>query len=215
MNDHAHPLDPTERFRVPSKLDRNETLVWVGRPVPTSRYRDWIGIVLFGALWFALVFAVGGTTIHGLWFSDGTGEITVNGTKTTYGALSVWARIGLTAFFVPFFAIGVGTVGSPLWYRLWQSGLIYAVTDSRALRIGRVACKSWRACEILPRIDRADRRDGLTDLFFTTRTVSNGKSGGSRQVPDGFVNLPSHVADEAELALRAIQGLPRASDAEP
>ena len=203
-------LDPSDRFRVQSKLDRNETLVWVGRPVPTSRYRDWIGIVLFGALWFALVFAVGGTTIHGLWFSDGTGEITVNGTKTTYGALSVWARIGLTAFFVPFFAIGVGTVGSPLWYRLWQSGLIHAVTDSRALRIGRVACKSWRACEILPRIDRADRRDGLTDLFFTTRTVSNGKSGGSRQVPDGFVNLPSHVADEAELALRALKGTPGA-----
>ena len=191
-------LDPSDRFRVQSKLDRNETLVWVGRPVPTSRYRGWIGIVLFGALWSALVFAVGGTTIHGLWFSDGTREITVNGTKTTYGALSVWARIGLTAFF------------APLWHRLWQSGLIYAVTDSRALRIGRVACKSWRACEILPRIDRADRRDGLTDLFFTTRTVSNGKRGGSRQVPDGFVNLPSHVADEAELALRALKGTPGA-----
>ena len=185
---------PSDRFRVQSKLDRNETLVWVGRPVPTSRYRGWIGIVLFGALWSALV------------FSDGTREITVNGTKTTYGALSVWARIGLTAFFVPFFAIGVGTVGSPLWHRLWQSGLIYAVTDSRALRIGRVVCKSWRACELLPRTDRADRRDGLTDLFFTTRTVSNGKSGGARQVPDGFVNLPSHVADEAELALTALKG---------
>ena len=168
-------------------------------------FRFWIGIVLFGVIWSALVFAVGGTTIHGLWFSDGTREITVNGTKTTYGALSVWARIGLTAFFVPFFAIGVGTVGSPFWYRLWQSGLLYAVTDSRALRIGRVACKSWRACEILPRIDRADRRDGLTDLFFTTRTVSNGKSGGSRQVPDGFANLPPRDADEAELALAALK----------
>ena len=50
---------PSDRFRVQSKLDRNETLVWVGRPVPTSRYRGWIGIVLFGALWSALVFAVG------------------------------------------------------------------------------------------------------------------------------------------------------------
>ena len=36
MNRQFRTIDPTDRLRVESKLDRNETLVWFGRPVPTN-----------------------------------------------------------------------------------------------------------------------------------------------------------------------------------
>ena len=196
MNNRAQPLDPADRFRVQSKLDNNETLVWVGRPVPTFRYRGWIGTVLFGIPWCAIT----GTFVGGVLVPAWMGK-PVDGE-----AWSIWPKLGLTAFLTPFILVGIGTLFSPLWHKLSQQGQLFAVTDKRALSIGRFFAKSWRASEMFEP-DRADHRNGLTDILFAIQSTSNNGS-----QPVGFSNLLPADADEAELALRALHGLPRAGD---
>ena len=190
-------LDPADRFRVQHKLDRNETLVWVGRPVPTFRYRGWIGTVLFAIPWCAIT----GTFVVGVLIPAWMGK-PVDGE-----AWGIWPKLGLTAFLTPFVAVGIGTLFSPLWHKLDQKGRLYAVTDKRALSIGRLFTMSWRASEMFEP-DRADHRNGLSDIWFTYGSTSNN----GQHPPTGFSNLLPANADEAELALRALQGLPRAGD---
>ena len=190
-------LSPDDRFRVQRKLDRNETLVWVGRPVPTYRYRGWIGTVLFAIPWCAIT----GTFVGGVLIPAWMGK-PVDGE-----AWGIWPKLGLTAFLTPFILIGIGTLFSPLWHKLDQKGRLYAVTDKRAFVIGRFFTKSWRGSEMFEP-DRADHRSGLSDIWFTYSSTSNN----GQHPPTGFSNLLPADADEAELALRAIQGLPRAGD---
>ena len=91
-------LDASDRFRVQRKLDRNETLVWVGRPVPTYRYRGWIGTVLFAIPWCAIT----GTFVGGVLIPAWMGK-PVDGE-----AWGIWPKLGLTAFLTPFILIGIG-----------------------------------------------------------------------------------------------------------
>ena len=190
-------LDPADRFRVQHKLDRNETLVWVGRPVPTFRYRGWIGTVIFAVPWCAIT----GTFVVGVLIPAWMGK-PVDGE-----AWGIWPKLGLTAFLTPFILIGIGTLFSPLWHKLSQQGQLYAVTDKRSFVIGRFFTKSWRGSEMFEP-DRADHRNGLSDIWFTYSSTSNNGS----HPPTGFSNLLPSDADEAELALRALEGLPRAGD---
>ena len=190
-------LDAADRFRVQHKLDRNETLVWVGRPVPTFRYRGWIGTVIFAVPWCAIT----GTFVVGVLIPAWMGK-PVDGE-----AWGIWPKLGLTAFLTPFILIGIGTLFSPLWHKLSQQGQLYAVTDKRSFVIGRFFTKSWRGSEMFEP-DRADHRNGLSDIWFTYSSTSNNGA----HPPTGFSNLLPADADEAELALRALQGLPRAGD---
>ena len=193
-------LDPADRFRVQHKLDRNETLVWVGRPVPTFRYRGWIGTVLFAVPWCAITGTLVSVALVPMW----TGVAQAEGG----GPVGLWTKLGLTAFMLPFVAVGIGTLFSPLWHKLDQKGRLYAVTDKRALSIGRLFTRSWRASEMFEP-DRADHRNGLSDIWFVPGGYS---SKGGERPPQGFSNLLPADADEAELALRALEGLPRAGD---
>ena len=154
-------LDPADRFRVQHKLDRNETLVWVGRPVPTFRYRGWIGTVLFAVPWCAIT----GTFVVGVLIPAWMGK-PVDGE-----AWGIWPKLGLTAFLTPFILIGIGTLFSPLWHKLSQQGQLYAVTDKRSFVIGRFFTKSWRGSEMFEP-DRADRRKQKDDrIVITVRNV--------------------------------------------
>ncbi len=179
------------RLRAESKLDRNETLVWLGRPVPTFRYRGWIGTVFFGIPWCAITgFFVFGVLVPAWMGKEVDGQ-----------PWGLWPKLGLTAFLTPFVAVGIGTLFSPLWHKLSQAGQLFAVTDKRALVVGRFATKSWRASEMFPP-DRADHRNGLSDIWFSYGSSSNG----GEHPPTGFTNLPPAQADEAEKALLALVG---------
>ena len=170
-------LDAADRFRVQRKLDRNETLVWVGRPVPTFRYRGWIGTVIFAVPWCAIT----GTFVGGVLIPAWMGK-PVDGE-----AWGIWPKLGLTAFLTPFILIGIGTLFSPLWHKLDQKGRLYAVTDKRALSIGRLFSKSWRGAEMFVP-DRADHRNGLSDIWFTYASTSNN---GTRRPAAAFRSSPS------------------------
>ena len=107
--------------------------------------------------------------------------------------------IGICIFFVPFVSIGVCMLGAPLWTRLRTPHWVYAVTNKRALIIGRFRTRDWRASE-LRFVDRADHRNGRSDLFF----AHDGGNGNGTRCPTGFHNLPTAEASAAESALRTL-----------
>jgi hypothetical protein len=105
----------------------------------------------------------------------------------------------MCAFFVPFVTIGIGMLFAPLWKFIAMTGQTYAVTTKRAMIIGRIRTKSWRAPEI-SFIDRCDRRNGTGDIHFSYSSVSQN----GHHPPIGFDNLPANDLDAAEAALRKI-----------
>ena len=66
--------------------------------------------MIFGIPWCAITSIVAGAFLNSLWFSEANDPITINGSKTTMDALSIWIKLGMSAFFVPFIAIGIATL---------------------------------------------------------------------------------------------------------
>ena len=180
-------IDPRLRARVERKLDLNERLVWAGKPVPWAFSRQTLAAMLFGIPWSFITAMVMSGFIYGLFFAE-------DGREEPLPLI-----IGICIFFVPFVSIGVCMLGAPLWTRLRTPHWVYAVTNKRALIIGRFRTRDWRASE-LRFVDRADHRNGRSDLFFAHDRVSDNGS----PCPTGFHNLPTAEASAAESALRAL-----------
>lgn len=179
-------LSPEEILRVRQKLDLNEQLVWCGKPKPRGFSRTTLSMMLFGIPWTAITGIVSGALVWHFWFSENTEPLLL--------------RIGGTLFFIPFWSIAVIMLGAPLWMRWRQRRWLYAVTDKSALIVGAFRTTVWRRRDITGP-DRADHRNGLTDLVFAQAgyTVSN------RSVPVGFLNLPTAEAGAAEEALKRLK----------
>ncbi len=192
-------LTPEETQRIHNKLDVNEQLVWCAKPIPRAFSKATIGAMLFGIPWSAISGTLCAIFLSQVVFGDSNEPITVNGVKTTADAISIWFKIGICAFFVPFIVIGIATLFAPLWKRIAMTGQIYAVTTKRAVCFGRILRKSWRAPEI-NFIDRIERRNGTGDIHFAYSTVSQN----GNHPPVGFDNLPARELDAAEAALRKL-----------
>ncbi len=192
-------LDPAETTKLQQKLDLNEKLIWAGRPKPWAFTKTSVGMIFFGLFWCAILSVVGGVFMYGCWFDDPANPAMTNDGGEAMSQLPLLAKLGMTAFFIPFVVIGLGTLFNPLWTRIWSSKLLYAVTDKRAIRKGRLFTKSWRAAEIY-KPDRVDKRSGVSHIFFTLSSVSQN----GHRAQTGFRNLPPHEADAAEAALRKL-----------
>ena len=186
-------VDPELQARVERKLDLNERLVWAGKPVPWAFSRQTLAAMLFGIPWSFITAMVMSGFIYGLFFAE-------DGREEPLPLI-----IGICIFFVPFVSIGVCMLGVPLWTRLRTPHWVYAVTDKRALIIGRFRTRDWRAAE-LGFIDRADHRNGRSDLFFA-REAGRGRAHASESLV-GFRNLPAAEAPAAEAALRRLRPNP-------
>ncbi len=180
-------LTPEETLRVQRTLDLNERLVWCGKPVPKGFSKATLSMMLFGLPWTAITMTVSGVFMYQFWGKPCNEPLPF--------------RIGMTCFFIPFWLVSIGMLGAPLWSRLRQRRWLYAVTDKSARIVGAFRTASWRRREIsVP--DRADHRNGLTDLIFASAAYTvNG-----RHPPVGFLNLPTFEADAAEQALRELAG---------
>lgn len=192
-------LPPEETQRLQNKLDLNEQLLWSGKPIPRAFSKSSIAAMIFGIPWCAITSIVGGAFLSSVIFGDPNDPVTVNGTKTTIGEVSIWFKLGMCAFFVPFVTIGIGMLFAPLWKFIIMTGQTYAVTTKRALIMGRIRTKSWRAPEI-SFIDRCDRRNGTGDIHFSYSSVSQN----GNHPPVGFDNLPAEALTPAETALRQL-----------
>ena len=192
-------LTSDETQRLQNKLDLNEQLLWCAKPIPRAFTKSTIGAMIFGIPWCAITSVVGGAFLSSVIFGDPNDPVTINGSETTVGAVSILFKVGMCAFFVPFITIGIGMLFAPLWKFLSMTGQIYAVTTKRAMCIGRIITKSWRAPEITY-IDRCDRRNNTGDIHFSYSSVSQN----GHHPPVGFDNLPASELNAAETALRKI-----------
>jgi hypothetical protein len=191
-------ITPEIYAKINRKLLVNESIVWVGKPIACAFSKYTIGLMLFGIPWSAISFTICALVMHSIWLVEGGTPIEINGTPTTVAEMSIWIKLGMTAFFIPFITIGLCTLLAPLWYYFSQKASVYVVTNQRAIRFGRFWRTSWRAPE-LEFIDREEGRNGRGSLFFAT--TSTGK-GGTRLV--GFENLDIHDLPAAERALKAL-----------
>ncbi len=188
--------------RVQKKLDLNETLVWVGRPKPIAFTRHTVTLMLFGIPWCTIVSMVGGAFMLSFWFAAPDSKVTVNEVETTVAEVSIWFKLGMTAFFIPFVVIGLGTLFAPLWNKLVMSWTIYAVTTKRAMHVGRWFTTSWRAKDLWREPDRIDKRSGYSTIEFAYGRTST-PAGQSKA---GFINIPTSEAMRAEKALLDLIG---------
>lgn len=197
-------LDPAERTRVDARLEPGETIVWLGRPVPTMRFKDWAGKVVPGVAFGLLVGLFLWQVVVPIWTGAGGGMRFGGETVADWAKKGIGAKVGVALFALPFVAAVVGLVGSPLWHRMLESRRLYIVTNRRAHRIGRFLSKAWSPDEF-DEFGREDFRGGLVNLFFaTTREYGREVDPGGRIVPDGFFHLRPADADAAENALRAL-----------
>ena len=207
-------LDPAERIRVGARLEPDETIVWLGRPVPTMRFKDWAGKVFPGVAIGLLVGLFLWQVVVPIWTGAGGGMRFGGETATDWAKKGIGAKVGVTLFALPFVAAVVGLVGSPLWHRMLESRRLYLVTNRRAHRIGRFLSKTWRPDEF-DEFGRENFRGGLVNLFFaTTREYSKEVDPRGRIVPDGFFHLRPADADAAENALRSLAKSDHAETAE-
>lgn len=197
-----------DRYRVQSKLGRNERIAWIGRPVPSFRFEGCRFLLCFGVVWWIPTGLALFRLVLPMWFG-------ANGGAATPAALSFGDRLFPTLLVGAFAVIGVILLLSPLLHWLSQRAQLYAVTDARALFIGRPFSFSYPASELRQHpLRRESGENGLTNLFFVTRIVyepgPSPKFGRPRwkEVPVGFLNLLPGDADAAERALRELKRHP-------
>lgn len=179
-------LSPEETLRIRRKLEPNEQLVWCGKPEPRGFNRTTLKMMLFGIQWTAITGALSGLIVWPSWFSEKPDPLL--------------SRIGITLCIIPFWAIAAVMLGAPFWRWLRQRRSLYAVTDKSALIVGALRTAVWRRWDI-PVPDRADHRNGLTDIIFAETPYSID----GRSLPVGFLNLPAAEAAAAEEALKRLK----------
>ena len=197
-------LDLDLQARIERRLEDGEHLVWYAKPRPSAWFPKWPVVVSAGIFWCGLL---AWTLWSVLSPSTVSGEgRTVIVFKVITDAIPFTERLARSTFLLPFFAIGIGLILSPLWHWLWSVRVIYAVTDRRALYVGgRFSTRSIRAADFLaPRC--VNHHNGLSDLFFflETATVNRFTNAPTSTYLEGFRNLPAAEAPAAEAALRAL-----------
>lgn len=194
--------DASDRARAESALEPGEKIVWIGRPVPKFFTDGWFAPVLFGIMWSSLSGFICGSFLWNVWFSDGSGRVTVNGRSTTFAELGAWDRWFITCFCAVFLYIGVGILLSPVWNYLARRKTFFVVTDRRAIRFFSRFKRSTKPADMDMGAVPVKCRDGLVNVWFRTKVVQ--RKHGSSRVPDGFKSLKPADAEAACAALRAI-----------
>lgn len=196
-------LGPDLQTRVERRLEDGEHLVWYAKPRPSAWFPKWRLLVTSGFFWCSGL-------VWTFWGALSPSTCPLGGRTTIFRTLITEAmpfteRLFYATFLLPFAAIGIGMLFSPLWHWLWSVRVIYAVTDRRALYVGRLGTRSIRATNFLaPRCVK--HRNGLSDLFFflETATVNRFTNAPTSTYLEGFRNLPAAEAPAAEAALRAL-----------
>lgn len=139
------------RAMVSDELDRDEEVVWMGRPDPRAFARQALPFQLFAIPWTAFaVFWIGSAADWKV--PDFQNEI------------EFFPLFGL----FPLLA-GVGMLTSPMWFRRLASRTVYVITERRAIvfagKFARTAIRSWPPRE-LRGIERKQRSDGTGDLIL-------------------------------------------------
>jgi len=175
---------------IDGELDREEKLLWTGRPKSTRFVWRTMPIVLFAIPWTA--FAVFWVVMA--WYGTSQAEDAPKGFQVCF-----------PLFGVPFILIGLGMLSTPLCTILRTRRTAYALTNQRALIIiqGRQTKIESLESEQLTNITKQIRKDGSGDLIFNPgwtaeipfKNVHNIKPG-----ENGFFGIPQ--VNEVEQIIR-------------
>lgn len=158
MSTNDADLSPELADRVARELTPDEKLIWAGQPRPDLMAR---------AAWFLVPF--------GLVFAGFAVFWMIMAGVMTGGLMAPCA--------LPFIAIGLGMVASPVWLRSLARKTLYALTDRRALVWepsfwGTTTLRQYTAAG-LGHLTRVERSDGSGDLVFEEFTTVNRSGNGT------------------------------------
>jgi hypothetical protein len=165
------------------EMQRGEKLIWAERPVSLRAHmKQKLGMALFGVpfLAFALFWTAGAASMGA-------------------GAPMDWIAMVFPLFGIPFIAVGLGLVLSPLWAGYRARRLIYAISDRRAIigDFSRTAkIRSWPHTD-LDNLQRDENSDGSGNVLFASSLVR--QKNGVAVVREGFVGIGDARRIEHEL----------------
>ena len=173
------------RNRVEMELRAGERIVWTGQPIPERFARF---------SWFLAVFGIFWTGFSVFWVL-GAGWMTSN--SSTPGPFKLFPLFGL-----PFVAIGIGMLTSPIWMRKKAANMAYVITDQRAF----ISEQTWRGGihvqsfgpRELQSLERRQHADGSGDLIFFTERWRD-SDGDRRTRQSGFFAIRDVKAVEEHL----------------
>jgi hypothetical protein len=144
-------MDPALADRVAAELETGERLVWAGQPRLDLATRPKYLLIPFGIAF--LVFSLVWMIVAGL---------------LTLGLMAPCA--------LPFIAVGIGMIMSPVWLRRRAQKVLYALTDRRAMIwepgwFRNITVRTYTAAG-LGRMARMERADGSGDLVFEEFTTA-------------------------------------------
>jgi hypothetical protein len=181
MNEADFEVPPDLADRVAGELFPDERLVWIGQPrldlaVRPAYFQVPCGIVITG---MALVWIV--------------------------VAIQIAAGIAAPCS-LPFIAVGVLLIVSPVWLRAMARKTVYALSDRRAIIwqpswFGRVTVESFTASG-LGQMSRTERPDGSGDLVFQVYTTGYGEQ--AQTVRRGFIGI-DRVRDVEQMVRKTLQ----------
>lgn len=155
--------------KVKQELEPGERLVWMEQPVPRFFTAASTPMFVFAFPWTA--FAV-------FW--------TVSAAE--YKVPDFSRSLDYVPFFgLPFIAIGIAFLFSPLWAYFKALKTVYAITDRRAITFegGLAMTVTSYAPDRLRSLERKDRANGTGDIVFERRIIPRTK-GGSYEKELGF-----------------------------
>lgn len=171
LNAGAVPAELDARLK--QELEPGERLVWMEQPVPRFFTAASTPTFIFAIPWTA--FAV--------FWTAGAAEFKVPDFRGS--GFDFFPLAGL-----PFIAIGIGLLCSPLWAYRKALKSVYALTDRRAITIegGWTTLVRSFAPDQLRNVHRKDRRGGIGDVVLAQEVVT-GSKGGQRVVDHGFLGV--------------------------
>jgi hypothetical protein len=165
-------LLPELQARVKAELRPGEVVVWAGQPVP-RRYAA-------GARWSWLFFIP--WTAFAIFWICGAAQFRVPTFTEPEDFFALWG--------LPFVAIGIGGLSSPLWLRWLAARVVYVVTNQRAFSV-----EGWRSLTVrtylpaqLATMTRRERSDGSGDLILGLESYA-GRRGAINTRERGFIGV--------------------------
>lgn len=173
-------IDTQLQSRLTPELEPGEEVRWAGQPAPLASMASALPALVFGIAWsgFMVNFMVG-------WY--GVPMHDVSGPGGLFGFHGILASL----FFIPFIAIGIGMLVSPLLAYLAARATVYGITDRRVLIVkfgyGR-RVQSFGKADI-SKIERTERANGSGNLAFAQESYRD--SDGDRRIRDvRFLGIP-------------------------
>ncbi len=187
-------LTPELDAAVRDELRDGEELWYAGTPAAKYLARKMWPVALFGLFFGGFAAFWISAAAWGAWFGGGSGK-PASGT----GPFILFPLFGL-----PFLAVGLGMVTSPLWVGRKAARTACCVTNQRAMQIqcGRsIKVQSWSPSDLCE-ITKTLHSDGRGTVLFAER-YERGSKGGTRTVAEGFYGIPEpRACEDALLALK-------------